>query len=63
MYNMQIPAFSDIAMAHERIAPYVHRTPVLTSQGIDEITGLSLFFKCAGIILSGGNVDLTSLPF
>ncbi len=46
MRNMQIPTFSDIALAHERIARYVHRTPVLTSEGIDEMTGMSLFFKC-----------------
>lgn len=46
MHKMLIPTFSDIALAHERIARYVHRTPVLTSQGIDEMTGMLLFFKC-----------------
>ncbi|MEO0469164.1 MAG: pyridoxal-phosphate dependent enzyme [Bacteroidota bacterium] len=29
-----------------RIAPYLHRTPVLTSQSINEIVGVELFFKC-----------------
>jgi len=36
----------DIVEAHERIKPYIHRTPVLTSSTIDSISGASLFFKC-----------------
>ena len=28
---MYIPTFDDVQAAHERIRPYVHRTPVLTS--------------------------------
>ena len=32
--------------AHERIKPYIHRTPVLTSEYLDELTGCKLFFKC-----------------
>ncbi len=32
--------------AHERIAAYVHRTPVLTCHSIDEWTGAQLHFKC-----------------
>lgn len=35
-----------IAEAHERIKPYVHRTPVLTSEAINEAAGCSIFFKC-----------------
>src|SRR5690349_18981088 len=35
-----------IAEAHERIKPYVHRTPVLSSEAINEIAGCSIFFKC-----------------
>ena len=31
---------------HNRILPYIHRTPVLTSQLINEKAGCSLFFKC-----------------
>ena len=30
----------------ERIKPYIHRTPVLTSTLINELTGAKLFFKC-----------------
>lgn len=29
-----------------RIAPFIHRTPVLTSRSINSITGAELFFKC-----------------
>lgn len=32
--------------AHERIRPYVHKTPVFTTSYLDELTGCSLFFKC-----------------
>ena len=35
-----------IRAAHERIAPYIHRTPVLTSETLDERFGCRLFFKC-----------------
>jgi len=43
---IKIPDFSDIERAHARISPYVHRTPVLSSKSINEMTGVSLFFKC-----------------
>ena len=35
-----------IRAAHERIRPYIHRTPVLTSSRLDEASGAKLFFKC-----------------
>ncbi len=35
-----------IRAAHERIRPYIHRTPVLTSSRLDEASAASLFFKC-----------------
>ncbi|MDB6147898.1 MAG: tdcB 2 [Spartobacteria bacterium] len=35
-----------IRAAHERIRPYIHRTPVLTSERLDAACGASLFFKC-----------------
>ena len=31
---------------HERIKPFIHRTPVLTSSIIDRMAGCSIFFKC-----------------
>jgi threonine dehydratase len=45
----QLPSFSDIEKAHERIHQYVHRTPVLSSQSIDRIVGAELFFKCENL--------------
>jgi threonine dehydratase len=35
-----------IREAHDRIKPFVHRTPVMTSAGIDSMVGGSVFFKC-----------------
>ena len=35
-----------IRAAHERIRPYITRTPVLTSSRLDAACGASLFFKC-----------------
>ncbi len=36
----------DIREAHERIRDKIHRTPVLTSHSLDQITQATLFFKC-----------------
>ncbi len=41
-----LPEYSDVERAHETIHEYVHRTPVLTSAGINRIVGGNLFFKC-----------------
>jgi threonine dehydratase len=43
---MRIPALSDIQAAHERIKPFIHNTPVLTSQLLNGHFGCELFFKC-----------------
>lgn len=42
-----VPSKEDILAAHERIAPYIHRTPILTSTALNEVNGLGvkLFFK------------------
>jgi threonine dehydratase len=40
---------ADIEAARDRIAPFVRRTPVLTSDLLDEITGAQLFFKCENL--------------
>ncbi|MDJ0956214.1 MAG: pyridoxal-phosphate dependent enzyme [Arenicellales bacterium] len=40
------PTLDDIRAAAERIAPFVHRTPVLTSSSINRITGCEITFKC-----------------
>jgi threonine dehydratase len=43
---MKILDQNSIRAAHERIRPYIHRTPVMTSASIDEMAGCSIFFKC-----------------
>ncbi|AXT19150.1 pyridoxal-phosphate dependent enzyme [Flavobacteriaceae bacterium AU392] len=35
-----------LLQVHERIQPYIHRTPVLSSEQINEITGAKVYFKC-----------------
>jgi len=35
-----------VRAAQERVAPFIHRTPVLTSATLDRLSGRSLFFKC-----------------
>ncbi|MHA6266994.1 beta-hydroxyaspartate dehydratase BhcB [Aliiroseovarius sp. CAU 1755] len=43
---MYIPTLADMLVAHERIKPHILRTPVRTSDYLDELTGAKLFFKC-----------------
>ncbi|WOH36038.1 pyridoxal-phosphate dependent enzyme [Thalassotalea fonticola] len=47
--TMYIPTFEDVQVAHERIKPYIHETPVLTSRFLNELTGAELFFKCENL--------------
>ncbi|MRI00155.1 pyridoxal-phosphate dependent enzyme [Kriegella sp. EG-1] len=37
---------STLLNCHKRIAPYIHKTTVLTSKSIDKMIGAELFFKC-----------------
>jgi threonine dehydratase len=43
---MNFPSLSDIRAAHDRIQPYIHRTPILTSSAINQIAGCEIYFKC-----------------
>jgi len=36
----------DIEAAHDRIRPFIHRTPVMSNKSLDELSGAKLFFKC-----------------
>jgi threonine dehydratase len=36
----------DITAAHQRIAPHIHHTPVLTNKAINEMAGCDIHFKC-----------------
>ena len=38
--------FESVKEAHERIKPYIHRTPVLTCESLNNLLGADLFFKC-----------------
>jgi len=46
---MQEPTLAIIREAHKRITPYIHRTPVMTSQSINRIFKAELFFKCENL--------------
>ena len=48
-----LPTFDDMCAAHERIAPHIHRTPVLTSSYLNDVTGAQLFFKCENFQKAG----------
>lgn len=47
------PDWNTIVEAHGRIAPWIHRTPVLTSGSLDALAGASLFFKCENLQKTG----------
>jgi len=57
-----------IEEAHERIKPFIHKTPVLTSKTLDQISGAELFFKCenfqkiGAFKIRGGMNAVLSLP-
>jgi threonine dehydratase len=53
MDNTHEPGKEDILSAAERIQPFLHRTPVLTSAAIDTIAGANLFFKCENFQKAG----------
>jgi threonine dehydratase len=62
LQTISIPSKQDIEKAHRLIEPFVHYTPVLTSQTFDAMFGSSFFFKCenfqkAGAFKSRGAVN------
>lgn len=48
-----IPTYDNVLTAHDRIAPYIHRTPVLTSSYFNDLTGAEIFFKCENFQKAG----------
>ena len=48
-----VPDLLMIRAAHERIAPRIHRTPVITSSSLDQIAGAQLYFKCENLQRTG----------
>jgi len=43
---MRIPELADIQAAYSRIKPFVHNTPIMKSQQLNELFNCELFFKC-----------------
>ncbi|MBT7374715.1 MAG: pyridoxal-phosphate dependent enzyme, partial [Porticoccaceae bacterium] len=41
--------FKDIQQAHQRIAPHIHRTPILQSQLLNRMMDCELFFKAENL--------------
>jgi threonine dehydratase len=48
-----IPDLKTIEAAAHRIKPYIHRTPALTSQSINDILGTEIYFKCENFQKAG----------
>jgi threonine dehydratase len=43
---MTLPSLDDIKKAHSRIRPFIHQTPVMSSQQLNKLFGCELYFKC-----------------
>jgi len=43
------PTLHDIRAAAQRIKPYIHRTPVLTNESLDQRTGAQVYLKCENL--------------
>jgi threonine dehydratase len=43
------PTINDIHTAAKRIQPYIHRTPVLTNDSLDQKVGARVFLKCENL--------------
>lgn len=51
--DFKTPDSNDILAAAKRIAPYIHKTPVLSSKLINEILNAEVFFKCENFQRAG----------
>jgi threonine dehydratase len=51
--NFKIPDSNDIIEAAQRIAPYIHHTPVMSSKLINKYVNAELFFKCENFQRAG----------
>lgn len=47
------PEKNDILEAASRIEPFANRTPIFTSQNLNQISGANLFFKCENLQKTG----------
>jgi threonine dehydratase len=46
IFNMRIPEITDIQAAYSRIIPFIHKTPVMSSQQLNKLFNCELYFKC-----------------
>jgi threonine dehydratase len=44
--DVELPTYADVAAAARRLIGQAHRTPVMTSHTVDEMSGARVFFKC-----------------
>ena len=51
--GLRVPTRDCVQAAASRIAPYIHHTPVLQSQRLNEIVGTELLFKCENFQKTG----------
>lgn len=51
--EIDLPTYEDVLAAHDRIRPYIHRTPILTSSYFNELSGADLYFKCENFQKAG----------
>jgi threonine dehydratase len=47
--GLRVPDIAAIRAAAVRIAPYVHRTPVMQSRSLDALAAAALYFKCENL--------------
>lgn len=50
---MQLPDYSDVIAAAQRLQGYAHQTPVFTSRTLDAETGAQVFIKCENLQRTG----------
>jgi len=50
---MQLPTLADIKAAHSRIIPFIHHTPVMSSQLLNEYFDCTMVFKCENFQKTG----------
>src|ERR1043165_603767 len=43
------PTLADIQLAEERMKPYIHHTPVLTNESLNQKVGAQVFLKCENL--------------
>ena len=51
--NSAMLSYKEIEDAHNRIHPFIHRTPVLTNSSLNNMIGAQLYFKCENFQKAG----------